>query len=136
GVALAQAYSAAFVAASDFSMFVSVGFAAARSHRGEGTVSYDVTVTNTGAYDLLVPLMLVLDPAQYFSGQPLGASGQTASGLWLIDLGDGLTGGALHPGQSTIAQTLTVQDPDGQRVAFAHGVFAMPYPNAAPVFDS
>ena len=48
---------------------------ATRSDRATGTVSFDVQVTNVTAYDLRVPLLLVLDPSRYFQGTAIDPYG-------------------------------------------------------------
>jgi putative Ig domain-containing protein len=78
----------------------------------------------------------VLDPAQYFAGQPDMAFTQTSDGLWLVDLSSALNGGRLRPGESTIAQTVTLRTPGGSRADVGHGIFAVPCPNTPPVIDS
>jgi YD repeat-containing protein len=135
-VALQADYITSFFAVSDLSGLVSVVFNDVRSSRADGTVSYDVTVTNTSSNNIDAPVTLVLDPGQYFQGQPTGAATQTSVGWWLIDLGAGLTGGVLRPGQSTTAQTITVTNPLGQHLSIGNSVFAMPTPTQSPVFDS
>ena len=37
---------------------------------------------------------------------------------------------------STTVQTVTILNPQQQRADFGHGIYALPYPNATPVFDS
>jgi hypothetical protein len=115
---------------------VRIDFLNTRSSRADATVSYDVRVTNIGEGDLLAPIVLALDPARYFQGQPLNAEGPNNLGLWLITLDEEVADGALQPGESTLAHTVTVSDPLWQRVDIGHGVYAVPAPNAPPVFES
>ncbi len=136
GLALGAAYTAQFTALMNFTDRVSITFAATRSDRFAGTVSYDVRVTNTGDSDLIAPITLVIDPAQYFAGQPDMVFTQSSIGLWLIDLSSAVSGGRLRPGESTIAQTVTLRTQTGLRADAAHGVFAVPFPNTPPVIDS
>ncbi|WP_334407672.1 Ig-like domain-containing protein [Bradyrhizobium sp. AZCC 2289] len=135
-VQLDQDFTTNFVAVSDLSALVSIVFNDVRSSRADGTVSYDVTVTNISDNDIDAPVTLVLDPGQYFQGQPTGASTLSSEGWWLIDLGVGLAGGVLKPGQSTTGQTITVTNPLGQHLSIGNSIFAMPTPTQAPVFDS
>jgi VCBS repeat-containing protein len=135
-VALAQDFTSSFIAVSDLSAQINVVFDDVRSSRADGTVSYDVTVTNTSDNNIDAPLTLVLDPGQYFQGQPTTAATQTSDGFWLINLGAGLAGGILKPGQSTTAQTVTVTNPFGQHLSIGNSVFAVPTPTQSPVFDS
>jgi hypothetical protein len=58
----------------------------------------------------------------------------SSNGLWLIDLG--LSTPQLAPGQSTIVQTIVIENPLLQRASLGHGIYALPYPNAAPIFSS
>ena len=134
GLTLGSPFISEFLAVSDFSASVRIDFAATRSDRLHGTISYDVKVTNTTDYDLLAPLVLVLDPARFFAGLPAGAAVQSTSGLWLIDLS--LAATRLAPGASTTVQTVTIQNQLNQRADFGYGIYALPYPNTAPVLDS
>ena len=56
-----------------------------------GTVSFDVTIKNTSQFDLLAPLLLILDPAPGFTGTPQNAA-QSSSGSWLISLNSSVPG--------------------------------------------
>ncbi|HSC16225.1 MAG TPA: pre-peptidase C-terminal domain-containing protein, partial [Gammaproteobacteria bacterium] len=67
-VALAQEYSASFTTLLNYSEQLLIEIADSRVDRANSTVSYDIRVTNTGDYDLVAPLTLVLDPSQYFAG--------------------------------------------------------------------
>ncbi len=132
GLRLQHPYVMDFVAVSDFSDYVHLDFASTRSDRGDGTLSFDLQVTNIGDIDLLPPLILILDPAQYFQGSVPGTP--AAGGLWLLDLGLGSAG--LKPGESTIVRTITLGNPQGQRADLGTGIYALPYPNAAPLITS
>src|SRR5207247_9929398 len=80
GLELTAPYTMSFDAVEDFSALVTVTVDATRSDRGSDTVSFDVQVTNRQAYDLRVPLLLVLDPSRYFQGVMLDAV--HAGGFW------------------------------------------------------
>src|SRR5262249_17048737 len=80
GLSLAQAYDGPFTAISDLTTSVSIRFTRARSLRSAHTISYDVSVTNTGTSTLLLPLVLQLHPAEHFDGEPLGNQGRAADG--------------------------------------------------------
>ncbi len=136
GLALAETHTASFTAVADLTTLIRLEFANARSLRGQETVSYNVTVTNTSNNDLLLPLVLELAPTQHFEGEPLGTQGRSASGGWLIDLSQNLQGGLLRRGQATVGRTITVRNPGAQRVAFDPFVSALTAPNVAPVFAS
>jgi len=88
GLELTAAYTLAFTAVQDFSALVDVSYVATRSNRADGTLSFDVRVTNTAQYALRLPLLLVLDPSRYFGGTAQGTTTRP-DGLWLIDLGAG-----------------------------------------------
>src|SRR6185503_9587370 len=90
---LAEPFTSQFTAISDLTAFLAIEFTRARSHRGSATVSYDVQITNTGTNTVLLPLVLELDPTENFIGQPLGATGRSANGSWLIDLSSTLSSG-------------------------------------------
>jgi hypothetical protein len=134
GLSLLSPFTASFTAVSDFSDKVQLDFLNVRSDRANATISYDVKVTNTTRTDLLVPVRLVLDPSQYFQGAPIGAT--FSDGLWLLDLSAAVPGGILQPGQSSVAQTITINNPFAQRADFGHGVYAVAPPNQAPVITS
>ena len=136
GLAMTEHYVTQFIAVEDFSTFVRLDFERTRSDRLDGTLSYDLRVTNISDFDLLTPLKLILDPARYFQGLPAGSFDTSADGLWLIDLGGSVTNGRLQPGQSTVTQTITFSNPGEQRASVGHGIYALPYPNTAPVFDT
>ena len=69
-------YVTQFTAVSDLSQYVKLTFTTTRSDRNTGTVSYDVTIENTSQFNLLVPIFLILDPAQGFTGTPAGGYGE------------------------------------------------------------
>ncbi|MCU0870895.1 MAG: putative Ig domain-containing protein, partial [Pirellulaceae bacterium] len=137
GISLAEPYQTSFTAVSDYSAALDIEFGASRWDRGAGTVSFEVQVTNIGAVDVRLPLVLVLDPQAGYPGIPRDASGQTVDGRWLIDLSGDVSGGVrLAPGESTAGRTLVVENPDARRVAFEAGVAALPTVNEPPIFDS
>ncbi len=125
-------YVTNFRAVSDFSAFVEIEFASVRSDRAANNVSWDIVVTNTSDFDLVLPIVLVLDPQAGYSGIPEGTAGQTADGRWMIELNTQ----ALGPGQSTNGQTVTVHNEDDRRVDFDLGISASPGANQRPVFLS
>ena len=136
GLAMAAPYVTQFTAVSDLSQFVKLTFTTTRSDRDSGTVSYDVTIENISQFNLQVPLFLILDPLQGFTGTPQGGT-ENAAGSWLVSLNDSVPGGTLlGPGQSTTGQTLTINDPDGQEIAYTSEVTGTPPAISAPVFDS
>ena len=137
GLTLAESYTTTFTAITNLSDFVDIEFSDARSNRADGTVSYDVVITNTSQAELLLPIILVLDPAQGYLGVPQQAIGQAPDGRWFVDLSDALPAGqGLAPGQSTTGRTITIRNPAGRKVDYDTGVSSQLAPNAAPVFDS
>jgi hypothetical protein len=135
GLELVAPYTLTFDAVQDFSPLVDVTFVATRSDRATGTVSFDVQVTNVTAYDLRVPLLLVLDPSRYFQGTAIDAP-LRPDGLWLLDIGAGLPNGVFASHASTQVRTVTITNPQDQHLNIGSGVYAMPYPNASPVFTT
>ncbi len=136
GLGLLVPYVTHFTTVSDLSPYVSLTFTTTRSDRNTGTVSFDVTIQNTSQFDLLAPLLLILDPEPGFTGTPQNAA-QSSSGSWLISLNSSVPGGVeLMPGQSTTGTTVTVNDPSGQAIAYTTEVSGQPPGASAPVFDS
>ncbi|MEH2362218.1 putative Ig domain-containing protein [Nostoc sp.] len=135
GAELTDGYREQFTAVSDFSALVDFKFTNPRSDRQHQTISYDVILTSKASSDLLLPVMLLLDPAQSFTGVPTDAT-RNASGAYMVDLKDNLPQGVLKPGQSTTAHTITVYNPDALRVEFTPGIYALPYPNQSPIITS
>ncbi|MCB1491106.1 MAG: putative Ig domain-containing protein, partial [Rhodobiaceae bacterium] len=133
GLALGAPVETQFTVLLDFSALIDLQFSGTRSNRGDGTVSYDVTVTNTSSEALLVPLRLVLDPALFFSGVPEGAS--AAGDLWVIDLSDAVgEDGILGAGETLPAFTTTIMRSTAAHVEIGHGVYALPPENTPPEF--
>jgi hypothetical protein len=136
GLDLAQKFTESFAAVGDLTALVQLSFFNARSDRADGTISYDVSVTNKTDRSVVVPLTLELDPSQHYDGVPEDAAGRTATGTFLIDLSASVPSGILAAGQTTIGRTITVSNPTGRRVTFDPSVTAMPSPVAPPVFTS
>ncbi len=135
GVPLAQEFDSSFTATADLSSVISLQFGATRSDRATGTVSFDVTITNTSTHNLLLPIVLHLAPQEQFAGEPQGNSGRAADGSWLIDLsGDLPPDGILGPGQRSAGQTITVTTPDDETVNYDLAVTGVAQGNQAPVF--
>ena len=84
----------------------------------------------------MAPLLLILNPGPGFTGTPENAT-QSSNGSWLISLNSSVPGGVqLAPGQSTTGQTVTINDPNGQAIAYTTEVSGEPPTASAPVFDS
>ncbi len=135
-LALATAYSLPFQAASDFSPLVQIAFARGQADAADGTISYDVTVTNQTGYDLLAPMELYFDGLVPTAAQLAQSHIDPLTGDWWIDLGSLLPGGRLGAGQSTTAHIVTIDTPSTQRLAFKAGLLAAPYANVDPAFTS
>jgi hypothetical protein len=130
-------YTTTFSAVSEFSGVLDIRFTHSRSDRAQGTVSWDVQVTNRAAYDIWLPLVLVLDPAQGYEGVPQAASGRAPDGRWFIDLSAQLPDGQrLAPGESTIGRTLTIFNSGDRRIDFTAQAGGAQTANQAPVFQT
>ena len=137
GVPLAQEYDSGFTAITDLSSVINLQFGTTRSDHATGTVSFDVTITNTSTHNLLLPVVLHLAPLNQFAGEPEGNEGRAPDGSWLIDLsGDLPADGILAPGQSSTGQTITVTTPNDETVDYDSEVTGVPGANLAPVFVS
>jgi len=111
GQSMSQPHVTRFTAVSDLSALTDIEFVLARSDRGTDTVSYDVTITNIGPNDLLLPLILVLDPALGNMSAPQDTIGRAADGRWFLDLSGSLPADQrLEPGESTLGRTITIAD--------------------------
>ena len=73
---LAAPYTVSFSAVNDISNYASVTITDTQLDRLTQTITYEVTITNTADFDLLLPLELTLDPANYVQGGPQGAADQ------------------------------------------------------------
>ncbi len=137
GQSLTGDHHVRFTLAADLQPLVEFDFSNARSDRASGTVSYDVTVTNTGDNAIVLPVLLTLDPALGYPGVPTSAVGQTDDGQWLVDLSQGLSQTVrLEPGDRIVGRTVTIINPDDRRVRFAHGLAGRTLPNQAPIFTT
>ncbi|WP_205678900.1 CARDB domain-containing protein [Aquisphaera insulae] len=136
GLSLAEPYEGRFTGISDFTSQVRVSLSNVRVDSRSGTVTYDVRVTNTSSYDLRGPLMLRLDGLQPADARLLGSRFDPSDGTFWLDLTSAATGGVLTAGQTTAVRPLTIAYPIGSKLTFRPALLALPYPNAAPVFDS
>ena len=134
GLSLGHEVASTFHVLTDFSAVVDIQFDRTRRDRQNGTISYDVTVTNTGGAELALPLRLVMDPARYFSGAATEGVGD--GDLWLIDLGTGQEPDATFaPGETLSATTATFLAPEGLHLGVEHGVYALPPANTPPTLS-
>jgi len=135
GARLPDSFVSEFDAVTNFTALVDIEFANPRSDRLTETISYDVILTNIDDHALLLPLSLVVTPKGTFEGQPLNAFDEQ-DGAFFIDLSTNVLDGVLEPGESTTIDTITLTDPNSQRVFAEHDIFAVPTKNARPVFTS
>ncbi|MCH2247748.1 MAG: putative Ig domain-containing protein, partial [Crocosphaera sp.] len=134
-IGLDDDYTAQFTAISDFLGAVDFQFNTPRSERGQETISYEVSLTNKVDYDLRLPLVLFLDPAQNFTGIPLNHQSKTEQG-YAIDLSESLPDGTLSPDESITGKVITLHNPDQLKVSLTPGLYALPTVNQAPSFTS
>ena len=73
GQAMLEDYSIELTAIDQFYDLVDIQFSNARSERLTQTISYDVTLTNIADQNLVLPMLLMLDPRQGFRGAPQAA---------------------------------------------------------------
>ncbi|MGE3310329.1 MAG: Ig-like domain-containing protein, partial [Limisphaerales bacterium] len=137
GTLMLNPLKSVFTAISDFSAMVDIVFGSTRSHRLDGTVSFEVQVINRSPYDLRLPFLLALDPRVDRIAFPAGTDGVSEDGRWYIDLSSTLpANGILKSGEATTGMTLTWNNPAAERVEFGMGVWTQPTDNIAPVMDS
>ena len=131
---LAADYETTFLATADVSAAVDLQFTTARADRSDGTVSYDVALSNIGSTSLVLPFILVLNPRDGFEGIPQDAVLNNA--VFFVDLADSLPdNGELRAGQSITGRTITIENA-GQRIAFDASLTARPAASKPPTFDS
>ena len=137
GITLKAPYQVDFTAISDFSELMDLEFINTRSDRANGTISFDVALTNQTEYDLSLPLNLVLQPRDNSNtAEPTGYSSISDTGAYFIDLSDSLPDGILEPKESIIEQTVTIYNPDDLRFDYEPGVYTLDTNNQAPVVTS
>ncbi len=136
GTEMSGDYAAAFTTVSA-TEFLDIHFTTSRSDRATDTVSWEVKLTNLGAMDLFLPLLLILDPSQGYEGVPQEAAGRAPDGRWFIDLSGQLPDGQrLRPGESTTGRTLSIFNSNDRRVEFTTGAGGTVSANQRPVFDT
>ena len=145
-VRLANSYISTFTAVLDMTSQLKLDFTNTRANRADGSISYDVSITNIGTDDLRGPLTLLLDPGRYFQGTVMDsvAGSGNQSDLWVMDLIFGLQalGGQLTVGATLGNETVTVKPAssfgtlagaaDLVKVNLGHGVYAVPQENILP----
>ncbi|HHX89989.1 MAG TPA: tandem-95 repeat protein, partial [Paracoccus sp.] len=128
GLELGVGAESRFSVLTDFSAILDLDFAATRRDRGDGTLSFDLEVTNLGADTLTGPLRLLLDPARYFTAAPIGTFGDGR--LWVVELAP--EAGVLAPGQTTPVVTTSFLAPQSLHFDVGFGLYALPRLNTAP----
>ncbi|WP_410472981.1 putative Ig domain-containing protein [Faucicola mancuniensis] len=144
-VRLDGVYVVGFTTVSDLTNQLKIDFSNTRADRLTGSISYDVNITNLGVDNLKGPLMLLIDPGQYFSGSIDGnALSGAQQGLWVIDASAALkqSGGKLAQGQTLKNITVTVVSPQDLstsqaggtliKATLSHQVYGLPYANLPP----
>ncbi|WP_346658742.1 Ig-like domain-containing protein [Bradyrhizobium sp. 143] len=134
-VQLGEPFTSSFSTIADLSAQLDITFTNVRSQRSDGSISYDVSIKNIGADTIVAPITLLVDPASFLQQTTEFHGTQTSSGVWLIQLSN-LVGGVLRPGETTVAQTVSVQNTLFQHLLIGHSVLALPASNTAPVFTS
>ncbi|MFN4170881.1 MAG: CARDB domain-containing protein, partial [Pseudorhodobacter sp.] len=128
GLPLGLGAESVFTVLQDLGAILALDFSGTRRDRGDGTLSFDLTVTNTGTDPLVAPLRLLMDPARYFTAAPVGATGSNE--LWVIDLA--VPGGVLAPGASVPVTTTTFLAPAALHLQIGFGLYALAPLNSAP----
>ena len=136
GLPLGLAYTTDFQAVSDFSPFLGIHFSAGRANKVQGTVTYDVSVTNLTAYNLVTPLILYVDGLQPPGASLVGGVVDAATGQsWLgPERGDQWPGAP--PRRLDTGDHVHHRQPIRAKLAFKSGVYTRFLDNAAPIFDS
>ena len=146
---MSNSYISHFTALMDFTSQLKLDFTNTRANRADGSISYDVSITNIGTDDLKGPLTLLLDPGRYFAGGVTGSVSGTGdqSDLWIMDLSAGLAaaGGKLVVGGVISNQTVTIVPASlfGTMAGAATlvkanlgaGIYAMPQENLPPTLS-
>ncbi|MEM6471960.1 MAG: putative Ig domain-containing protein, partial [Planctomycetota bacterium] len=132
---LESAYEVDFTAVSDLSSVLDLSLDRPRRNRATGQLHYDVTVTNTGTRNVVVPLAIFLDADSPTSSRPLDAI-ENPGGGFVLDLAGSVPDGVLAPGESTSLRTITIEEFDERRVRFGHRAVATPTRSDAPLLIS
>ncbi len=137
GFSLAAPFAVSFNAVIDVANYASIHIVDTQLDRATQTVTYQVTITNTTNFDLLLPLLLTLDPAKYVQGAPQGAAEATPDGRWVLDLANNIPGGVkLAPGQTTSGFTVHIVTPGFETADYEPGVIGVPDTNSSPSFTT
>ncbi len=117
----------------DVSISTSVAYSATRIHRGDGTLLFDVTVTNTADFDIAGPINVIFDQFGDASVVFFGNDGLPADANGFQVLADGTV---LAAGTSSLPQTVVIANPNLLDLDFDPRVLATLPPNLLPTFDS
>ncbi|MCL4179872.1 MAG: tandem-95 repeat protein, partial [Verrucomicrobia bacterium] len=138
GIALGQDYAVEFQVLQDLTANLVTQFGETRLNRADGTVSFDVRVTNSLSFAVVAPVRVVF--GGLVAGTPgvgagvVGADGVTAEGHPYVDLALGADN-LMAPGE-TLVRTVTVADPDAFGLELQPRVLAGVAVNLPPVFNS
>ncbi|MCA9137966.1 MAG: hypothetical protein KDB00_14440, partial [Planctomycetales bacterium] len=136
GFTLGPPYATEFTVVGDLSPFVDIDFTTSRLDRSTQQVTYEVTVTNTATFELLLPMFLSLGPVRG-DGIPENTDDRTTDGRWLISLQPNLPDGVrLGPGESTVARTVHVTAEDFAAFDFDASIVAVSAANEKPFFTT
>ncbi|PNY36631.1 hypothetical protein C2E31_12350 [Rhodopirellula baltica] len=138
GFPMASGFEVHFKTVSEFSADVDITIVGTRLNRAEQTLTYDVTITNQGSYDLLLPMSLAFTSnGRLIEATPADDASSDAEGRWIFDLADQVPGGVrLQPGQSTSAKTLRWLVPGDAVTDVVPSFLATATANLRPAFDS
>ncbi|MCC6235200.1 MAG: putative Ig domain-containing protein, partial [Verrucomicrobiales bacterium] len=137
GVAMAQSFTAEFTVLQDLTPILAPQFSDTRLNRIDGTVSFEVRVTNSLSFALASPVRVIftgLTEGHAPLVEVLTADGVTQNGNPYLDLAVG-EGALLLPGQSVV-RTVTIRNPDFVRLQLQTRVAAGVPPNLRPAFSS
>jgi len=135
GLPLAEEFSTDFDVLADVTDDVTVTIDNYRAHRGADSITFDATVTNNMAWDMLGPVRLVLPAMAGTTASLVGADGVDRDGnpYVTVESSDLV---AFGPGQTTSAATVTISNPDWLELDLTPRVVAALPPNVPPVIST
>ncbi|HOK77368.1 MAG TPA: putative Ig domain-containing protein, partial [Verrucomicrobiota bacterium] len=133
GLTLGQPYTAGFSVLDGVTETLVPQFANTRIDRLAGTVTFEVSVTNTSQVILASPVRVVFDGLPVDGVAALSPDGMDESGHPYFDLGAD-TGSQLAPGQTTVSRTVTIANPLAKALDLRPRVLAARLPNRWPMF--
>ncbi|MCA9261626.1 MAG: hypothetical protein KDA61_20555, partial [Planctomycetales bacterium] len=117
----------------DVSVSTRISYANTRLNRADGTLLFDVIVTNSADFDIAGPINVVFDELGDSSVVFFGNDGAPADANGYQLLVDGTV---LAAGASTVVQTVTIANPDLLDLNFQPRILATLPPNQLPTFSS